>query len=154
SRNRLVAPPARPSVVELGRSPSKPSGGVRRPACLRRRRPMLAHLLDRARRLAHTGAHALRQRFLSWTRPAAATSLVLGTIADLARSRSELVAENALLRQQVIVLARTAKRPRLTRADRPLLVLLASGVRAWRQALLIVQPETLLRRHRAGFRLL
>ena len=33
------------------------------------------------------------------------------------------------------------------------MVLLASRVRAWRQALLIVQPETLLRWHRQGFRL-
>jgi len=31
-------------------------------------------------------------------------------------------------------------------------VLLAGRIRAWRQALLIVQPETLLRWHRAGFR--
>jgi hypothetical protein len=37
--------------------------------------------------------------------------------------------------------------------DRALLILLASRVRAWRQALLIVQPETLLRWHRQGFRL-
>jgi transposase InsO family protein len=33
-------------------------------------------------------------------------------------------------------------------------VLLASRLRAWRQTLLIVQPETLLRWHRQGFRLL
>ena len=68
------------------------------------------------------------------------------------RSRSELFAENALLRHQLIVLSRTARRPRLSRADRPLLVLLAGRVRAWRQALLIVQPETLLRWHRQGCR--
>jgi len=37
-------------------------------------------------------------------------------------------------------------------ADRVLLVLLAGRVRAWRQALLLVQPATLLRWHRAGFR--
>jgi putative transposase len=34
-----------------------------------------------------------------------------------------------------------------------LLVLLARAVRTWKQALLIVQPETLLRWHRQGFRL-
>jgi hypothetical protein len=33
------------------------------------------------------------------------------------------------------------------------LVLLASGVRAWRRGLLVVQPERLLRRHRACLRL-
>ena len=115
---------------------------------------MCAHLLERGRHLARTAIDAPRGWLLRRTRPATAGSLILGAAADLVRSRSELVAENALLRQQLIVLARTAKRPRLSRADRPLLVLLASRVRAWRQALLIVQPETLLRWHRAGFRLL
>src|SRR5262249_57982809 len=108
---------------------------------------------DRARHLARNGVHALQRHLLRWTTPATSGSLVLGCAADLVRSRSELVAENALLRQQLIVLARSVKRPRLSHADRPLLVLLASRVRAWRQALLIVQPETLLRWHRTGFRL-
>jgi putative transposase len=114
---------------------------------------MLACLLERGRRFARTAIRALAHRVARWTRPATSSSLVLGTVADLVRSRPDLVAENALLRQQLIVLNRTTKRPRLSRADRPLLVLLASRVRAWRQALLIVQPETLLRWHREGFRL-
>jgi putative transposase len=42
----------------------------------------------------------------------------------------------------------------MTGTDRALLVLLAGRVRTWRQALLLVQPETLLRWHRAGFRAL
>jgi hypothetical protein len=71
---------------------------------------------------------------------------------DLARGKSELIAENALLRQQLIILRRQIKRPRYTKTDRLLLVLLARAVRAWRQALLIVQPETLLKWHRQGFR--
>jgi putative transposase len=70
----------------------------------------------------------------------------------LVRSRSELVAEDARLGQQLTLLARTVKRPRFSRADRPVLVLLASRVWAWRQARLIVQPETLPRWRRAGFR--
>ena len=40
-----------------------------------------------------------------------------------------------------------------TKRNRSLLVLLARATRSWRQALLIVQPETLLRWHRQGFRL-
>jgi putative transposase len=111
-----------------------------------------AHLLDRTRRIARTTMDALRGHLLRWTKPATASALVLGASADLVRSRSELIAENSLLRQQLIVLARSIKRPRLSRADRPLLVLLAGRVRAWRQALLIVQPETLLGWHRDGFR--
>lgn len=67
-----------------------------------------------------------------------------GTLTDLMHSRSALVAEGALLRQQLIVLERSVKRPRCTPADRALLVLLASRLRARRQALIIVQPETVL----------
>jgi len=48
---------------------------------------------------------------------------------------------------------RTGKQPAFTPLDRGLLVLLASRLRTWAGALLIVQPETLLRWHREGFRL-
>src|SRR5215471_20971075 len=48
-------------------------------------------------------------------------SLLLGTLTDLARGKFELVAENALLRQQVIILRRQVKRPACTRTDRILL---------------------------------
>ena len=91
-------------------------------------------------------------RFVRWMRPHN-TSLLLGTIADLGRSKSELIAENALLRQQLIILKRQVKRPACTKVDRLLLVLLARMVRTWKQALFIVQPETLLRWHRESFRL-
>ncbi|MFI5274047.1 MAG: integrase core domain-containing protein [Ktedonobacterales bacterium] len=94
----------------------------------------------------------VRARFLAWIKPAG-SGQVLGSLTDLARSKSELVAENALLRQQLIVLRRSVKRPTLTRTDRVLMVLLARRIRAWRQALLIIKPDTLLRWHRAGFRL-
>jgi hypothetical protein len=113
-------------------------------------------LLSRAhisiKRLLCFWLHTLQHWFLSWTRPPK-TSLLLGTVADLARGKSELVAENALLRHQLIILRRQITRPMCTRRDRILFVLLARTVRTWRQALLIVQPETLLRWHRQGFRL-
>jgi len=95
---------------------------------------------------------ALCSRFACWTKPLR-TSLPLSTLADLGRSRSELIAENALLRQQLIVLRREVKRPTFTRTDRMLLVLLAKLVRTWQQALFIVQPDTMLRWHRELFRL-
>ena len=44
----------------------------------------------------------LRSRFARWTKPLTA-SLLLETLADLNRSKSELIAENALLRQQLII---------------------------------------------------
>jgi putative transposase len=94
---------------------------------------------------------ALSSRFARWTKPLV-TSLPLATLTDLGRSKSELIAENALLRQQLIILKRQVKRPAFTRTDRILLVLLARMVRTWNQALFIVQPETVLRWHRELFR--
>src|SRR5438105_13670140 len=94
----------------------------------------------------------LPPRFLQWTKPLS-TSLLLETLADLGRSKSQLIAENALLRQQLIILRRQVKRPACSKADRTLLVLLARLVRTWEQALVIVQPDTLLRWHRELFRL-
>ena len=86
------------------------------------------------------GLQSLHHRFIAWTKPDT-TTLMLGTLADLARSKSELVAENALLRQQLIILKRQMKRPVCTNTDR---MLLASLVRIWKQALFTVQPETRL----------
>jgi putative transposase len=94
----------------------------------------------------------VRGGILDCTKPAA-SGQVLGSLADFARSKPELLVENALLRQQLIVLRRSVKRPTLTRTDRVLMVLLASRIRAWRKAILIIKPDTLLRWHRAGFRL-
>ncbi len=90
-------------------------------------------------------------RTYRWARPVARTH-VAGTGGELLRSRAQLLAEHALLRQQLLVLRRGVARPAVTGVDRALLVLLAGHVRAWRHALLLVQPETLLRWHRAGFR--
>ena len=112
---------------------------------------MLTRLLRRCAQAGRSLARALGRRLAAATKPAA-PPLVVGTLADLARSRPALVAENALLRQQLLILRRSVKRPRCTPTDRALLVLLASRVRAWRQALLIVQPETVLRWHRQLFR--
>ncbi len=74
----------------------------------------------------------------------------VGALGDLARTKAELVAENALLRQQLLVLRRQVKRPALTPADRLRLLLLARLARGRHAALLIVQPDTLLRWHRQG----
>lgn len=87
-----------------------------------------------------------------WCKPLPASPLV-GAIPDLARSKPQLIAENRLLRQQLLVLNRAGKRPHCTRADRALLVVLASKVQHWREALLIIRPETALRWHRASLRL-
>src|SRR6266700_2608811 len=104
------------------------------------------------KRLIRLCLQSLHHRYVAWTKPDT-TSLLLRTLTDLSRSKSELVVENALLRQQLIILRRQVKRPTCTRTDRMLLVLLASIVRTWKQALFIIQPETLLRWHRQGFKL-
>lgn len=109
-------------------------------------------ILTQLNRLFKSCLGMLRSRFARWTKPLT-TSLLLETLADLNRSKSELIAENALLRQQLIILRRQVKRPTFTRADRMLLVLLARTVQYWKQALFIIQPETLLRWHREAFRL-
>jgi putative transposase len=112
---------------------------------------MFARLLHRLRAVAQAAAQVLRRRLLAATRPVTAP-LIAGTLTDLVRTKPELIAENALLRQQLIILRRSVKRPRCTTADPALLVLLASRLRTWRQSLLIVQPDTLLRWHRNLFR--
>jgi putative transposase len=104
------------------------------------------------KRLVVSFVNEWRASIVHWTKPLT-SSLPLGTLADLGRSKSELIAENALLRVPLIMLKRQVKRPVCTKADRILLVLLARAVRAWKQALVIVQPETLLRWHREAFRL-
>ena len=70
----------------------------------------------------------------------------------MTRSKADLLLENALLRHPLVVLSRSVKRPRLTAADRGLLVLLARQLRTWADALVIVCPETVLGWHRQGFR--
>ncbi len=107
--------------------------------------------LRRLRAAGRATAQALCRRLRAATRLAAA-ALLTGTVADLARTKPELIAENAFLRQQLIILRRQVRRPRCTPADRALLALLAGRLRTWRQSLLLVQPDTLLRWHRRLFR--
>ena len=73
-------------------------------------------------------------------------------VTDLFRSKTELVAENTLLRQQLIVLSRQVKKPKYTPLDRTILVILSRLSRSWRDAVLIVKPHTILRWHRSGYK--
>ena len=71
------------------------------------------------------------------------------------QSRSRLQAEILILRQQLIVLRRTApKRVRLRALDR-LLFRAALSALAWRLgSIAVIQPDTIVRWHRRGFRAL
>ena len=90
----------------------------------------MADILTSLRRLLDGCLHALSSRLTRWTKPLT-SSLPLSTLADLGRSKPELVAENALLRQQLIILKRQVKRPVVTRTERVFLVLLASVLATW-----------------------
>ncbi len=67
-------------------------------------------------------------------------------------SRSAIAAENLALRQQLGVLQRSVKRPRLRQRDRIFWVWLSRLWADWRPSLIIVEPDTVLRWHRDGFR--
>ena len=71
----------------------------------------------------------------------------------LLTSRAALVAENLVLRQQITVLQRSVRRPRLRRRDRAFWVLLSRLWKEWSSLLVIVQPETVIRWHRQGLKL-
>jgi hypothetical protein len=83
-----------------------------------------------------------------------AVLVLAGAVADALRPRWALLAEIALLRHQLTVLQRSVARPRVTRFDRIALVALAAVTPTWRNVLRSVQPETLLRWHRADFKAL
>jgi putative transposase len=94
----------------------------------------------------------LQERIKHWIIPAT-PMLISGLLSDLPRSRSDLLVENALLRQQLIVLNRQVRRPLLTNPDRFRLVFLSRFTRFWKQSIHIIQPDTLLRWHRELFRI-
>ena len=71
----------------------------------------------------------------------------------LLANRSALIAENLALRQQLAVLSRSAKRPRLRQRDRIFWVWISRLWKGWCSALVVVQPDTVVRWHRRGFRL-
>jgi hypothetical protein len=69
------------------------------------------------------------------------------------KSRSRLEAENAALRQQVVMLRRKVRgRVECTNGDRLFFILLYRWSSSVLKAMLIVRPETVVRWHRAGFR--
>jgi transposase InsO family protein len=78
---------------------------------------------------------------------------VLAVLAAPFKSKSRLEAENAALRHQLIVLRRKVRgRARLTNNDRWFLIQLYRWFPSILQVIAIVQPQTLVRWHRAGFR--
>lgn len=79
--------------------------------------------------------------------------ILFRTLFSALRSHRALVLENLALRHQLEVLKRNTKRPHLTNRDRALWVFLLRHWADWRESLTLVQPETVIRWHRRGFRL-
>jgi putative transposase len=80
-------------------------------------------------------------------------TLILRGLLRVLRTRRALVLENLALRHQLAVLQRAAPRPRLRHRDRLFWVFLCRLWSGWADALSIVQPETVIRWQRTGFRL-
>jgi transposase InsO family protein len=112
---------------------------------------VFAVLVARIRGTLTRAAAPLRAVARDALRPA---PVVSGLIHDLFRSRENLLAENALLRQQLIVASRKVKQPKFRPLERGLVVGLSTVVKSWQNAILLVKPDTVLRWHREGFRLL
>src|SRR5216684_29502 len=70
----------------------------------------------------------------------------------LCDGRRQLALENLALRQQLAVYKRMARRPKLRRSDRLFWAWLARVWVGWRQSLVIVTPDTVLRWQRRRFR--
>jgi hypothetical protein len=79
-------------------------------------------------------------------------NLLPALIARFFHSRRNLNLENLALRQQLAVLKAKHSQPRLGVPDRLFWVGLRRFWPGWKQSLLIVQPETVIRWHRAGFK--
>ncbi len=74
------------------------------------------------------------------------------TLWSTLRTQRDLAIENLALRQQLAVLKHRHPQPSLTDADRLFWVVLSGIWPGWRESLHIVQPETVVRWHRQGFR--
>jgi hypothetical protein len=97
---------------------------------------VLTALVRRIRGVVAGIARRLHAAVREATRPK--SGVVVGLAADVLRSRDDLVAENALLRQQLIVAARARTRATFEPRERALIVFCASVVRHWRSAVLLV----------------
>ena len=79
--------------------------------------------------------------------------IILYALAAAINSHRQLALENVALRHQLEVLQRNAKRPLLKPSDRALWAFLSRFLPDWRRHLSIVQPDTVVRWHRTGWRL-
>ena len=79
--------------------------------------------------------------------------ILVAFVREIVLSRARLQLENIALRQQVAVLKRDRPRPQLHPLDRVFWVFVSRLWPRWKDALVIVKPETVVGWHRQGFRL-
>jgi hypothetical protein len=79
--------------------------------------------------------------------------VLLATTRSSLTLQRELAIENLALRQQLAVVQRKTKRPKLTKADRAFWVALSRLWPDWQSALILVKPQTVIGWHRKGFKL-
>ncbi|MFA9471672.1 MAG: integrase, partial [Deltaproteobacteria bacterium] len=79
--------------------------------------------------------------------------VLLATARSSLRPQRELALENLALRQQLAILKRKTKRPKLSKADRAFWVALCRLWPDWQNALILVKPQTVIGWHRKGFKL-
>ena len=77
---------------------------------------------------------------------------LLALINALLADRSRLALENVALRQQLAVLRRSVNRAKIDDSDRIFWILMRRLLDSWRDTLLIVKPETVIKWHRKGWR--
>jgi transposase InsO family protein len=77
---------------------------------------------------------------------------LLQALRALLRPRLDLVAEVICLRQQLALYQRRQPHPRIENRDRRFWIVVSRLFARWRECLMIVQPETVLRWHRSGWR--
>jgi putative transposase len=77
---------------------------------------------------------------------------ILRSLLALLRSRRDQAIVELALRQQLGVYAYQHRRPQLSPLDRVFWVALSLRWARWRTVLVLVQPETVIRWHRQGFR--
>ena len=78
--------------------------------------------------------------------------IILIAFRAILRDPAQLALENLALRQQLAVLKRRVKRPRLRSRERFLWVYVARLWKDWQASLILVKPETVIRWQRQGFR--
>ena len=82
----------------------------------------------------------------------AALAQLFALLRTLTMSRDRLVLENAALRHQLAVLQRTVKRPQVKDSDRIFWIMMRRVLKDWQNALIFVNPETVIRWHRKGWK--